>query len=77
MGGGTESMQVGPGTIYAHWFGDANGAYNLGVYSLEITFQPAVSTVPLPGALILLISGLGLMACWQWRRNGGFWFART
>jgi hypothetical protein len=76
MGSGTESMQVGPGTIYAHWFGDASGQFKVGVYSLEITFQPQISAVPLPGSLILLLSGLGLMLCWQWRRTGTFWFAR-
>jgi hypothetical protein len=70
MGAGTESMQVGPGTIYAHWFGDAAGQYGIGVYSLDITFQPqATSSVPLPGSSILLLSGLALMYAWQWRRG--------
>ena len=62
MGSGTESIQVGPGTFYAHGFGDANGQFQLGVYSLEITFQPQVSAVPLPGSLILMVSALGLIA---------------
>jgi hypothetical protein len=68
MGSGTESMQVGAGMLYAHWFGDAAGQYGLGVYSLNITFQPQISTVPLPGSLILLLSGLLLMFARQWRR---------
>jgi len=69
MGSGTESLQVGPGTIYAHWFGEAAGQYGLGVYSLNITFQPQVSNVPLPGSLMLLLSGLLLMFARQWRRE--------
>jgi hypothetical protein len=74
MGSGTESIQVEPGTFYAHWFGDANGQYKVGVYSLEITFQPQMSAVPLPGSLILLLSALGLVFAWQTRR-GGRWLA--
>jgi hypothetical protein len=69
MGSGTESLQVGPGTIYAHWFGDANGPYKLGVYSLEIMFHPEVSAVPLPGSLILLLSALGPLFAWHSRRT--------
>jgi hypothetical protein len=70
MGAGTESMQVQPGTIYAHWFGDADGQYQIGVYSLEIQFQPQGSTVPLPGALVLLLSGIFVIFARQWRRIG-------
>jgi hypothetical protein len=69
MGAGTESMQVGPGTFYAHWFGDANGQYKVGVYSLEIMFHPEFSAVPVPASLILLLSGLGLMFAWPSRRS--------
>jgi len=75
MGSGTESMQVEPGMIYAHWFGEANGAYKIGVYSLEIMFQPQTSTVALPGSLILLFSGLCLMFGGQWRRMASFTIA--
>ena len=58
---GTESWKVGAGNFYAHWFGDANGQYGIGVYALSISFHPDVSAVPLPGALILLLSALGLI----------------
>lgn len=69
MGAGTESMQIGPGTFYAHWFGDANGQYKLGVYSLEIMFHPEFSAVPVPASLILLLSGLGLTFAWPRRMS--------
>ncbi|MGA2188620.1 MAG: PEP-CTERM sorting domain-containing protein [Steroidobacteraceae bacterium] len=68
-GPGSESMNVAPGTLYAHWFGDANGAYGLGVYGINISFQPSGPAVPLPGSLILLLSGLGLLLGWQARRG--------
>jgi hypothetical protein len=71
MGTGTEWMNVGPGMIYAHWFGEANGAYDLGVYGLKITFQGSGTTpVALPGSLILLLSGLGVLLGWQRRQSG-------
>jgi len=66
--GGSESVQVEPGTVYAHWFGDADGKYGLGAFSMKITFQPGVvSTVPLPGSLALLLSVLGLAFLARWR----------
>ncbi len=66
--GGTESVQVGPGMVYAHWFGDAAGKYGVGAFSMKITFQPGVvSTVPLPGSLALLLSALGLAFLARWR----------
>ena len=68
-GPGTESTTVGPGMIYVHWFGDASGAYDLGVYGLKVTFQPnGVTPVPLPGSLLLLLSGIGFLMAWQYRR---------
>lgn len=66
--GNTESVQVGPGTIYAHWFGEADGKYGVGAFSLKITFQPGtVSAVPLPGSLALLLSAIGLAFVSRWR----------
>ncbi len=65
-GPGTESMNVGPGMIYVHWFGDANGQNGLGVYGIKI--ECATTPVGLPGTLILLLSGLGVLFGWKWRR---------
>jgi len=67
MGAGTDSFQVGPGMIYAHWFGDANGTYGIGVFGMKITFQPAGTPVTLPPTLIFLLSGLGVLLGWQRR----------
>jgi len=65
---GSESVSVGPGTFYAHWFGNAQGAYNEGVLGIDIQFQPSYSTVPLPASLLLLLSGLGFLFLWPARR---------
>jgi hypothetical protein len=70
MGVGTESFQVGPGMIYAHWFGDANGTYGIGVFGMKIMFQPG-TPVALPTSLILLLSGLGVLLGWQRRAVAG------
>jgi hypothetical protein len=70
-GAGTETISVGPGMVYAHWFGDASGQYGLGVYAMKITFQPAVvSAVGLPGSVVLLLSGLGALFVWSNGRRG-------
>jgi len=69
MGPGTETMSVGPGMVYAHWLGDANGVYGAGAYGLSIDFHPEYATVPLPKSVLLLLSGLGILLGWQ-RRAG-------
>jgi hypothetical protein len=70
MGVGTESMSVQPGMIYAHWFGDANGQYGVGVYGVKIMFQPnGITTVALPPSLVLLLSGMGVLLGWQRRKQ--------
>jgi hypothetical protein len=63
-GTGSETMELGPGTYYAHWFGDAQGTFNEGVLGVNIEFQPSVTTVPLPAAWLLLLCGLGMLAGW-------------
>jgi MYXO-CTERM domain-containing protein len=66
---GGDSVNIGAGTVYAHWFGDAQGPYNFGVLGVKIQFTPAGgTTVPLPRSLMLLVSGLGLLFGWQRRR---------
>jgi hypothetical protein len=69
MNAGTETFNVLPGVVYAHWFGDANGKYGIGVYGLDITYaaNQAVTPVPLPASLVLLLSGIGLICGWQRR----------
>jgi hypothetical protein len=68
IGAGTETVNVGAGTYYAHWFGDAQGTYNLGVVGMKIEFQPGGTPVALPTSLVLMLSGLGLLFGWQNRR---------
>jgi hypothetical protein len=57
MGQGTESLDVGPGVVFAHWFGDASGSFGVGAYGIKIQFQPS-TPVPLPPSLLLSLSGL-------------------
>ena len=73
MNGGSESMNIGAGTFYAHWFGEADGQFQLGAYAIKISFQPEFSAVPLPSSLILTLSGLGLLFGRQWVRTLGRW----
>src|ERR1700691_1569571 len=67
-GAGTESLSLAAGTYSAHWFGDAQGTYNLGVVGMTIAFQPTTPAT-LPGSLLLLVSGLGRLFGWQGRRE--------
>lgn len=71
MGVGTDSISVGPGMLYAHWFGEAGGLYGVGVYGLKLDFSPnsGPAPVPLPMTLILLLSGLAMMWFWPRRQN--------
>jgi hypothetical protein len=68
-GAGSESIQVGPGIYYAHWFGDAQGTFNEGVLGVNIEFQPNGTTaVPAPASVLLMLSGLGVLLGWSRRR---------
>lgn len=69
MTAGTETLSVGPGMVYAHVFGDANGSFGVGVYGLDIKFQANDGGTPvaLPRSVILFVSGIG--ALWGWRRR--------
>ena len=63
VGVGTASFNVMTGgPVVAQWFGVAQGPLNLGLYSLNIVFQPSGATaVPLPATIVLLASGLALL----------------
>jgi len=72
MTSGSETIDIQPGMIYAHWFGDANGAYGAGVYGLKIMFEAGGgggTTVALPTSLVLMLSGLGLLFGWRRRED--------
>jgi hypothetical protein len=58
----SEAVDVQPGTFYVNWFGQAAGPLSLGAYSLSVHLQPAALPVPLPPALLVLLSGLGSLA---------------
>jgi hypothetical protein len=68
MGAGTETFDVTGGRIFAQWFGTAQGPLDVGVYSINIAFQPNGVPVPLPASVALLASGLAFLA-WQRRRR--------
>lgn len=68
MGVGSETFNVNSGVIFAQWFGTAQGPLQLGVYSLQVLFQPSPTAVPLPASFVVLASGLLLLA-WLRRRR--------
>ena len=70
IGAASEELSVSAGTYSAHWFGDPQGTYNLGVVGLLIAFQPSnVTPVSLPTSLVLMLSGLGVLFGWQRRKD--------
>jgi hypothetical protein len=56
--GNVESVKVlAAGDIAVNWYGTAAGTYGIGLYGLQVNFQP----VPTPAGLPLLLSGLGVL----------------
>ncbi len=57
---GELTLAVGQGgTYYADVNGQAGSSLDLGLYSLQVDYCPPSTPVPLPAALVLLLSGLG------------------
>jgi len=63
----------GPSDLSAFISAHAQGALNLGLYSVDITFSPNASPVPLPSTGLLLTGGIGILGTlgWRWRRREG------
>jgi hypothetical protein len=51
---------TGPASFYASIIAGAGGQLNLGLFSIKVTFQSAAAVVPVPAAVWLLGSVLGL-----------------
>jgi len=63
---GESSFKVNQaGSYYALVSGTAQGALNMGLYSLKVDFAP----VPLPAAAVLLLSGLAGFSFTQRKRH--------
>jgi hypothetical protein len=69
MGAGTQTFTVSGGPVYVQWFGSAQGAFDAGVYGLNVQYQASgggANPVPLPTSIALFLSGLVLLV-WQRR----------
>jgi hypothetical protein len=71
MNGVTTKIPVVPGLVYAFSFGEQGKKDISGAFTVDFTFQPNSAPVPLPGSLILLVSGLGLAFVRHSRRVAG------
>jgi hypothetical protein len=49
------------GSYFLDVTGSAGGALDLGLYSVQVDFYPQGTPVPLPAALVLMLSGLGVL----------------
>lgn len=54
------------GTYYAHIMATAQGALDIGLYSVLMTFTPTTSPVPLPFSGWMLLTGLFVLAGLAW-----------
>jgi hypothetical protein len=72
--GGSETLDVQPGTLYVNWDAQASAPLYLGAYSISVNFQPATPPpppVPLPPELLLIASGLVALVFLAGRRRSG------
>lgn len=56
------TFDVGAGTYFTHVMANAGGTFNLGLYSMMLTFAPNTSPVPLPASGWMLLTGLFALA---------------
>ena len=56
------TFDVGAGTYFTHVMATAGGVFNLGLYSMMLTFTPNTSPVPLPASGWMLLTGLFALA---------------
>jgi hypothetical protein len=65
-GGFNVTFDANPGLYYVNVLGDAGGDLNIGLYGLKIT---QLSTVPLPPAILLFLSSMGVLIYVAWRKT--------
>ena len=67
----TETFQVTAGNYFAHIVATTADEFDVGLYSLSLTFTP--NAVPLPASSLLLLTGIfGLFLVSRNRRSFGF-----